>query len=490
LTRNFRITMETELNTNITDSLLKLFKTCFGREALSLEALPGAGSDRKYFRISDHKISAIGSYNPDRSEHSVFLNLCSHFKNAGLPVPEIYATGPENGTCLLQDLGDETLLSWIDSHRKSNTFIPNLTSKYRQVLSDLIRFQLDGDKGLDYQQLPVASFNSHSMHWDLNYFKYYFLKPSGINYNEKALQEDFDALVAWLQQESLQGFMYRDFQARNIMIHDGSMYYIDFQGGRKGPLQYDVASLLFQVKAGLPDAIKEELINFYTLQLRKRVDFDISVFKERLKGFVLHRILQVMGAYGYRGWFERKPHFLESISLLKPNLEWVLKNQNLPVELHEITRVLTKILLKMDNDTLLPKTSLKVTINSFSFRRGIPYDPSGHGGGFVFDCRLLPNPGRLVQYRQQTGMDEDVAGYLSNEPAVNSFVDSVNQMVSQAIDSYQKAGYEHLQVNFGCTGGRHRSVYCAEKLTEALRSQKDIIVTVTHQELKNLISNE
>ena len=478
--------MDIDVNSFELTSLRSLFRSHFKEDVLRIVPLPGAGSDRKYYRMFTKDSSVIGSFNPDQREHRAFLFLSAHFQPAALPVPEIYSSNPDEGSCLMQDLGDETLLAWIENNRNTNDFFANLNRFYKQALSDLIRFQLDGDQLLDYQQLPLPAFDARSMQWDLNYFKYYFLKPAGILFDERELEKDFSDIINYLSGEKLQGFMYRDFQGRNIMIHVEMLFYIDFQSGRRGPLQYDLASLLFQAKAALPAALKNELIDFYVKQLQKRIAFDSTEFRKRLNGFVLLRLLQVMGAYGFRGWFERKPHFLESIPLLKPNLEWVLNKEKLPVELPEIKRILSEILLKMETDTLLPKAQLTITINSFSYRRGIPYDPSGHGGGFVFDCRLLPNPGRLEEYRQLTGMDEPVFTYLENEPAVKSFVETMLKMVSQAVERYRREGYEHLQINFGCTGGRHRSVYCAEKLAWALGSEKEIKVTVKHQELKNI----
>lgn len=478
--------MDIDVNSNTANALRSLFMSHFKEEILRIVPLPGAGSDRKYYRIFTTDISVIGSCNPDQEDHRAFLYLCSHFRSAGLAVPEIYASNPDNGTCLMQDLGDETLLAWIEKNRSAIDFLANLNRFYEQALSDLIKFQLDGDKLLSYQQLPVPAFDAQAMQWDLNYFKYYFLKPAGILFDERELEKDFYALIKYLSGEQLQGFMYRDFQGRNIMMHDEILYYIDFQGGRKGPLQYDLASLLFQAKAALPDELKSELIAFYLKQLQKRVDFDSTEFKNRLNGFVLLRLLQVMGAYGFRGWFERKPHFLESIPLLYPNLEWVIAKHALPGKLHELQRILSEIKEKMEKATLVPENKLTVNINSFSFRRGIPYDPSGHGGGFVFDCRLLPNPGRLEEYRLLTGMDEPVSKYLDNEPAVNSFVETMLKMVNQVVERYRNEGYEQLQINFGCTGGRHRSVYCAEKLAVVLGSEKEINVMVKHQELKNI----
>jgi aminoglycoside/choline kinase family phosphotransferase len=470
---------------DLKQQLQQLFTRRFGMPIESIAPLPGAGSNRKYFRIMARNVSVIGSFNPDKKEHKVFLYLSSHFRTLGLNVPEVLASDPNEGICLLQDLGNETLLEWIENNRSHPDFSSKLSGYYKQVLLDLIRFQFDGGKELDYRNLLHPAFDSQSMHWDLNYFKYYFLKPARISFDEKALEKDFETLVAYLAEEETHGFMYRDFQARNVMLHNEKLYYIDYQGGRKGPLQYDVVSLLFQVKAMIPDSLREELIDFYLMQLQSRTDVDSSVFRARLKAYVLLRLLQVMGAYGFRGWFERKPHFLESIPLLKANLNWLLQNLSLPVSLPELLRIISEIPTMMENNILVPVNKLNVSINSFSFRRGIPYDPSGHGGGFVFDCRLLPNPGRQQEYQQLTGKDDAVITYLENEPAVHLFVENVEKLVQQSVKSYLQAGYGSLQLNFGCTGGRHRSVYCAERVAATLRSQKNVTVILKHSEFQN-----
>jgi len=467
------------------NALQQLFRTHFRANPERMTALPVAGSNRKYFRILYRDSSLIASYNPDLQDHRAFLLLADHFRSCKLPVPRVVASNSGDGTCLLQDLGDETLLNRIEKTRMQPGFEKNLYDLYKNVLTDLIRFQLDGDKNLDYRQLPVPGFDARSMRWDLNYFKYYFLKPAAVRFDENALEHDFDTLINYLSGETLHGFMYRDFQARNIMLYDDNLFYIDFQGGRKGPLQYDLVSLLFQVKAGISDHLREQLTGFYLLQLQKRRNIDDNEFKNRLKGFVLLRLLQVMGAYGFRGWFEQKPHFLESIPLLKTNLEWVSVNPALPGKLPEIERIIYEIKNKMEQNELAPQIQLYLFINSFSYRRGIPYDPSGHGGGYVFDCRLLPNPGRLEKFQELTGKDEPVILFFEHEPEVNSFVENAARLVKQTLDRYLNLGYERLQVNFGCTGGRHRSVYCAGKLAETLSSYKRVKIFLKHQELTN-----
>lgn len=468
----------------LTEKLSALFKSRFQTEPDVVVLLPGAGSGRKYFRLVAGGTSVIGAYNPDPADNHAFIYLAKHFLNCGLPVPEVLASDETEGIYLLEDLGDIDLLSWIEKNRSMPDFANKLGIHYRKALDYLLDFQIMACKQLDYKQLPAQVFDGPAMHWDLNYFKYYFLRPSGIVFNERQLQADFDNLVTFLAEERLLGFMYRDFQARNIMLKGDKLFFIDFQGGRKGPLQYDLVSLIFQVKAAIPAEIREQFIDYYIEKLKAQVAVDEAGFRRHLKGFALLRFLQVLGAYGYRGWFERKPHFLESISLLGSNLNWM--SCNMPAELPEIEKLLHKIRSKMEDQSLVGKKNLTIAINSFSFRRGIPYDPTGHGGGFVFDCRLLPNPGLIDEFRNLTGMDEQVVNMLESEPLVNSFVESIHQVIQQSVESYLKAGYENLQVNFGCTGGRHRSVYCAEKLAGVLRSDNRLEVKLKHQELSNI----
>ncbi|MDZ4203719.1 MAG: RNase adapter RapZ, partial [Bacteroidales bacterium] len=431
--------------------------------------------------------SFIGSYNPDTQDHKAFLYLAKHFYDKKLAVPQVFEANEEEGVCLLQDLGNNDLLAWLEDKRSTPDYDQQLLRYYRMALVHLLRFQLDGSGGLNYQALPVHSFNKQAMHWDLNYFKYYFLKPSGILFDESSLENDFQLLVNYLSEETLMGFMYRDFQARNIMIHNDQLYFIDFQGGRYGPLQYDVVSLLFQAKAAIPFELRQLLLDFYIERLQQRIKFDEISFRKRYSGFVLLRVLQVMGAYGFRGWFERKAHFLASIALLEPNMQWILDRVEMLNQLPEIKQIIFNIKKRLMNATISPGLELIVTINSFSFRRGIPYDPTGNGGGFVFDCRLLPNPGLLGQYKNLTGLDHEVKTFLSGEPTVLSFVDLTQSMVLQAVENYQKACYTHLHVSFGCTGGQHRSVYCAQALADAL-DRIGIKTKITHQELKNMIS--
>jgi hypothetical protein len=306
------------------------------------------------------------------------------------------------------------------------------------------------------------------MKWDLNYFKYYFLKPH-VPFHEGRMEDDFDTLTSCLGQADTGYFMYRDFQSRNIMINKGKPFFIDYQGGRKGPLQYDVASLLFQVKADLPFKLREELLEFYINELTRYINIDQELFRQQYYGFVLIRLLQVLGAYGFRGLIEKKPHFLSSIPFALNNLQWWLNSVKLPVEIPELMVSLTKLAeLEKYNTPAPAKGRLVVSISSFSYRDGIPNDPDGNGGGFVFDCRALPNPGREERYRAFNGKDQVIIDYLKNEPAVINFLSEAEKLVSSSVENYLERGFSNLSVRFGCTGGRHRSVYCTETLAGKL----------------------
>jgi aminoglycoside/choline kinase family phosphotransferase len=465
------------------EELARLFNKEFGQRPDHIQPLAGAGSDRKYYRMQAPGISVVGAHNPLPPDYSSFLYLAGHFYAAGLPVPYIMAADEDRGLCLQEDLGDLSLLDYLDQIKPLPDFAEKAFEHYARVIDDLLRFQFQGHHQLDYSRLPVPAFSNASMHWDLNYFKYYFLKPSTINFDEAALQNDFNTLVDFLAEEPFDHFMHRDFQARNIMLHNEKLYYIDFQGGRRGPLHYDLVSLLFQARAALPDELKIKLIGYYLQKAKNFTTLDERAFHKRLHSFALLRLLQVMGAYGFRGWFERKPHFLKSIPMLRPGLQWIFNYRDELPHITEVLSILKEIDQKMENNTLTPASKLAVSINSFSYRRGIPYDASGHGGGYVFDCRLLPNPGRHDEYKQLSGRDHEVITWLENEPAVHSFVESIRQLVSQSVQAYEKEGYTNLQVNFGCTGGRHRSVYCAEQMAAFLRKQLIYNVSLKHQEL-------
>ncbi len=342
--------------------------------------------------------------------------------------------------------------------------------------------------GLNYKLCyPRASFDRQSMQWDLSYFKYYFLKLAGIPFNEQKLEDDYTTLIEYLLAQDADYFLYRDFQSRNIMLKDGKPYFIDYQGGRKGALQYDVASLLYDSKADIPPAIREELLEHYILGLEQYPEVNQEAFRSSYYAFVLIRIMQAMGAYGFRGFYERKTHFLQSIPYALNHIRWILENVTLPIQIPTLLKVLESLLtapkLRRFKDKEGRRSTMTVFINSFSYRHGIPDDPNGHGGGYVFDCRVITNPGRQEQYRSLTGKDKPVSDFLDQQPNALEFLNAVTSLVDMSVDKYEDRNYNHLMVSFGCTGGQHRSVYCAEKLAEHLRESQSVQITLWHREL-------
>ena len=474
--------------TDQTDILQSLFQKWAPEEGIEILPLPPAGSYRQYYRLTGQNKQAIGVYSPDKSETQAFISFTNHFRQLGLHVPDIYATDLENDCYLISDLGDMSLLDHLEKNRIDGIPSEETFGLYKLAIAELPRFQVDACKNLNFSVCyPSGEFDGRSMRWDLNYFKYYFLRLLKIPFNEAALEDDFDRLIIHLLQSGKQFFMYRDFQARNIMIHENKPWFIDYQGGRRGPLQYDLASLLFQVKASLPYSFREDMLYWYLENLKKYIQIDEKKFVNDYYGFVLIRLLQVMGAYGFRGYFERRAHFLQSIPYAVENIRWLLANVKFKVELPELMKALDAIAKTEIATPELPVAgTLTVSVNSFSFKNGPPPDYSGNGGGFIFDCRALPNPGRYDHYKKFTGLDEPVIQYLDREKAVAKFLQNVFRIVDQSIFEYQRRGFSHLQINFGCTGGQHRSVFCASRLAAYLEETYSLKVAAFHQEMKNL----
>ncbi len=468
--------------------LAQLFEQWAGHAPEKITPMPAHGSDRKYFRLYGKEDTAVGAYNPDRRENIAFLTFSRHFHSLGIPVPEIYAEDLDRNIYLEEDLGDTTLFSYLTETRAQEGFSDQLVSVYEQVIRWLPRIQISAAQGLDFSVCyPRSSFDRQSMMWDLNYFKYYFLKLAKIPFDEQYLEDDFVRFTDFLLSADRDYFLFRDFQSRNIMLRDGQPYFIDYQGGRKGALQYDVASLLFDAKADIPQEVRDHLLGVYMDSTAELIDLDREKFRQYYHGYVLIRIMQALGAYGFRGFYERKTHFLKSVPFAIRNLEWLLSEIDLPVELPALTRawkglVRSSWLRQLGGADL----RLRVRIQSFSFKRGIPWDDRGHGGGFVFDCRSLPNPGRYPEYAEVNGMDEPVIAFLQKEQEVTEFLKHVYAIVDQAVENYQKRNFTDLMVSFGCTGGQHRSVYCAERLAEHLKAEYDIEVEVRHREQEML----
>ncbi len=468
----------------IKDQLIRLFESHFKEEVTFFEQLPASGSYREYARLKSSTHQVIGTYNQDIKENQAFLEFSAHFRNKDIPVPQIYAV---NGTidCYLQeDLGNTTLFDFLSATRETEGFSIKIVDEYKKVLRELPRIQLVAGKDIDYSVCyPREAFDKQSMMWDLNYFKYYFLKLAKIPFDEQALEDDFQNFSDYLLAVDNNAFLYRDFQSRNVMLKDGKVYFIDYQGGRRGALQYDLASLLYDAKANIPEAERDELLEFYLNELVQYKQVDREKFKSLLDGYVLIRIMQAMGAYGFRGFYEKKEHFLKSIPFALKNLETLLAKNTIQVKLPELFKVLKAVTESVFLRSISPSNDrLTVRISSFSYKKGIPHDPSGNGGGFVFDCRAIHNPGRYDEYKHLTGKDPQVQKFLEEKSTISSFMASATSLVSQSIEVYLARGFSHLSVNFGCTGGQHRSVYAAEKLAEYLRNNYPVTVVLQHVE--------
>jgi aminoglycoside/choline kinase family phosphotransferase len=472
------------LKTSDKNEIIQLFEHHFNEKVETFEMLPPSGSYREYCRMQNKNRSVIGAYNADVKENTAFLSFTNHFLKKKLPVPEIYIVSSDLKKYLLEDLGHTTLFDFLSKTRETEGFSKNIISEYKKVLKVLPKLQVAAGKNIDFSVCyPRAAFDSQSMMWDLNYFKYYFLKLAQIPFDEQALEDDFQTFSEYLLSADSNYFLYRDFQSRNVMLKNGAVFFIDYQGGRRGALQYDLASLLYDGKADIPQSVRKELFDFYIKELQKYLPVNEKEFTAYFRGFVLIRIMQAMGAYGFRGFYEKKEHFLKSIPYALKNLEFLLEDLDLPVEIPELANVL-KLLTKSEvlKEIGQVKSNLTIRITSFSYKKGIPDDPSGNGGGFVFDCRAINNPGRYQEYKQLTGKDLEVQKFLEQKSEIGIFIDSVKTLVDQTVKVYLKRGFTHLSVNFGCTGGQHRSVYSAEKLAEYLQNNYPVNVVLIHRE--------
>ena len=467
-----------------------LFERHFKTPAEEVKPLQGqlGGSGRAILRLTGGASSAIGILYPVREENVAFIEFSRHFRRKGLPVPEIYAEDLSQGAYLEEDLGNTTLFEYLSAHRDGDTIAPGAIEAYRKVVAVLPRFQVEAGRDLNYKVCyPRASFDRQSIAWDLNYFKYYFLRLAGVPFNEQALEADFGRLTKFLLGAPHEYFLYRDFQSRNVMLREGNPFFLDYQGGRRGALQYDIASLLYDGKADLPPALRQELLDYYLDCLGGFIDLKRDAFMEHYYAYVYVRILQALGAYGFRGFYERKAHFLQSVPYALKNLRWLAGNVKLPIALPALMEALGSLSASEKLRGLAaPENVLTVRIFSFSFHREMPKDESGNGGGFVFDARSLPNPGREEKFRLQTGKDAAVKEYLEREESVGNFLANAIALVDESVTTYQRRGFQNLMVSFGCTGGQHRSVYLAEQLAKHLRGSAGVTVVVRHVELEKM----
>jgi aminoglycoside/choline kinase family phosphotransferase len=466
------------------DVLKRLFEHHYRLPAGHVQPLQGqlGGSGRAIVRLTGGEFSAIGIVYPVREENVAFLQFSRHFRRYGLPVPEIYAEDLSQDAYLEEDLGDTTLFEYLGKNRAGETIAPQAIEAYRKVVAVLPRFQIEAGRDLNYKVCyPRASFDRQSIAWDLNYFKYYFLRLAGIPFNEQALEKDFGHLTKFLLSANRDYFLYRDFQSRNVMLRDGQPYFLDYQGGRKGALQYDVASLLYDGKADLPPELRQQLLDYYLDCLGDHIQIDREAFMEHYYAYVYIRILQALGAYGFRGFYERKTHFLQSVPFALKNLHWLAHNVKLPIALPALMDALRGMAASEKLQGLASSAEgLTVRIFSFSFHQEMPADETGNGGGFVFDARSLPNPGREEQFRSMTGKDAAVIDYLNQQESVHQYLASVLSLVDASVSRYQSRSFKNLMVSFGCTGGQHRSVFLAEQLAKHLRTSSDVKVVVRH----------
>jgi aminoglycoside/choline kinase family phosphotransferase len=470
----------------ILDDIKQLTENKLTEVVERIEALPQSGSDRRYYRVFTKDNSYIACHGNNIRENNTFIRFSQHFGEKGAPVPQIFAVNETADIYIVEDFGDISLLNQLEKHGY-NDYVYGL---FQKSLKELANMQVAGGEGLDYNLcLTAKEFGKQAILSDLLYFKYYFLDTLRYPYDKQALLDDFEALSNYLTHTENKHFMFRDFQSRNVMIKDDEVHFIDYQGGMKGALQYDVASLLWQAKAELPEDWKQSLLDYYVDEVNKQLTYpaDKTIFTAQYNGYVLIRLLQVMGAYGFRGLFERKAHFLTSIPLALRNLRELIENSRMGIAVPEFDKCLRfcvsdEVIDRFEPLKATEESPLLIRINSFSYKKGLPQDETENGGGFIFDCRGILNPGRIEEYKTQTGRDGPVKDYLELQTEMPKFLNSVFDIVDITVNDYIKRGFSNLMVSFGCTGGQHRSVYAAEALTRHLRNKFGAKILLQHRE--------
>lgn len=464
------------------DLLVKKYREYTGENCINISSLQRSGSERKYFRLTGSDRTFIGAYNPNREENDAFIGFTDHFRSLNLPVPETYIYFPQEYCYFTQDLGDTNLFTWLENKKKDGGFDSELLDFYRLSLEMLVIFQTEAIKSLNLKLCyPHKSFGRQSMLWDLNYFKYMFLKLVAAPFNEQLLEKDFNTLVNFLLEAGEDYFLYRDFQSANIMVLENKPWFIDYQGGRKGSPQYDPASLLYDPKAHVPQEARDALIEHYIKIFCEKTSTSESAFRKYYPGFILIRIMQALGAYGYRGLYEQKPGFVQSIIPSLVILNDIINSEQVKIKLPELFRILREI-PGLDSFAGLEQTErLKVRITSFSYMNGMPQD-NVHGGGFIYDCRGLPSPEKDEELKNLSGLDEPVKKFMKSHNDIKEFLEDAVNMVRRSVKSYIRKDYNSLAVSFGCTGGKHRSVYCAEELAKKLQAISGIEIEVNHRD--------
>ena len=475
----------------ILNHIKNLYLTIHAKPWDQINKIPQSGGDRMYFRILQGEQSWIATYNLNIKENETFIYFAEHFSSKGLPVPKVLAIKEDKSIYIQADLGNVSLLEVLEKEGKTD----HVFSLFQKSLKALAKLQVQGGEGLDYTKcLTSKEFGKHSILTDLLYYKYYFLDTLQYPYDKQALIDEFELLSDKLASKELNHFLFRDFQSRNIIVNNDEVYFIDFQGGMQGGLSYDVASLLWQAKAELSNEWKEKLVDYYISEVQQLLPtpMDEVKFKEQYNGFVLLRLLQVLGAYGFRGLFERKAHFLTSIPLGLKNLKNFLSVSPISAE----TPVFAGILNWMVSDTVVARftppvatdaTPLLITINSFSYKKGLPNDETDNGGGFIFDMRGILNPGRFDEYKKLSGQDKPVQDFLEQRTKMNTFLNSVWDLIDITVENYLERGFESLQINFGCTGGQHRSVFAAEQTARHLKNKYKVKVVLEHTNKNNWV---
>ncbi|MBC7587592.1 MAG: phosphotransferase [Chitinophagaceae bacterium] len=468
----------------VTAGIEQLFATWKMQQAERIEKLPQSGSDRIYFRIYLRGETFIATYNLHVKENKTFVHFSNYFKNKSLPVPEVFCMSDDETIYIQEDLGTESLLNKLEEYGHHHYTY----TMFQKSLKALASIQIKGDDGLNYDWcLTAKEFGKQAIMSDLLYFKYYFLDTLRLPYDKQAMLDDFEALSSYLTYTEHKYFMFRDFQSRNIIVQKDEVYFIDYQGGMKGALQYDVASLLWQAKAKLSEEWKDNLLDYYLDQVEHILDrgLDRNTFISQYNGYVLIRLLQVMGAYGFRGLFERKAHFLASIHPALCNIKFFLENKRIGIAMPEFDRVLKmmvadEMLERFTTVEADEQTPLLVAINSFSYKKNIPVDASENGGGFMFDMRGILNPGRFDDYKCLSGKDKSVCDFLEQRTKMNQYLNSVWDLIDITVEDYIERGFTNLMINFGCTGGQHRSVFAAEQTARHLKNKYKVKVDINH----------
>ena len=462
--------------------LHRLYSAHYGLCPVSVDPVSASASNRRYYRMASPAGTCIGAVGTDRQENEAFVAISLHFRSKGIPVPEVFAVSEDGMSYLQEDLGDEVLLDRLVKARRTGEGLAEAEELMCSAMALLPKIQFEGASGFDFSVCyPQPAFDRRMVMFDLNYFKYCFLKATGLEFNEMSLQDDFEKLADDLLADDTDTFMYRDFNARNVRVRGGEPCFIDFQGGRRGPVYYDVASFVYHARAGYTDGQREKMLETYLKALSEYMPVDRKVFFSRLRLFVLFRLLQVLGAYGFRGWTEHKAAFMTSIPAALDELVRLLEE---PFEEYPYLVETLGRMAALDRFRRSERAGgLEVKVYSFSFKKGIPEDPSGNGGGYVFDCRSIHNPGRYEPYKKLTGRDEAVIRFLEDDGEILTFLDHVYGVVDPHVETFAGRGFTNLMVSFGCTGGQHRSVYCAEHLARHLAEKyPDVRVRLIHRE--------